>query len=56
MDVNKVDAYNGIAKLYKETNHLDSAIWYAKKALGEKIIKNLSYGISKSDKSSGGYV
>ena len=31
MDINKVDAYNGIAKVYKETNNFDSATWYAKK-------------------------
>ena len=32
----KIDAYNGIAKAYKEKNNPDSAIGYAKKVLDEK--------------------
>lgn len=48
MDVNTVDAYVGIAKLYKETKHFDSAVWYAKKALSEKIIRNYPVGLLKA--------
>jgi signal transduction histidine kinase len=39
LQINKIDIYNGIATVYKEKNNLDSATWYAKRALAEKIIK-----------------
>jgi two-component system sensor histidine kinase UhpB len=44
MDVNRIDAYNGIANVYKKMNNNDSAIYYAKKVLTEKITK--SYPVS----------
>ena len=48
MEVDKVDAYNGIAKLFKEKGEPDSAIWYAKKVLSEKITKNYPQGFLKA--------
>jgi signal transduction histidine kinase len=48
MDINKVDAYNGIAKVYKETNNFDSATWYAKRALHEKVIRRYPLGFLKA--------
>jgi hypothetical protein len=48
MEMNKVDAYNGIAKVYKEINNFDSATWYAKKALDEKIIRTYPLGFLKA--------
>jgi two-component system sensor histidine kinase UhpB len=48
MDLNKVDAYNGIAKVFKETNEPDSAISYAKKVLAEKITKKYPQGFLKA--------
>ena len=44
MDVTRIDAYNGIAGVYKKMNNTDSAIYYAKKVLAEKITK--SYPVS----------
>jgi two-component system NtrC family sensor kinase len=32
-----IDNYNGIAGMYKATNNFDSAAWYSKKVLSEKI-------------------
>ena len=48
MDLNKVNAYNGIAKIFKETNEPDSAIWYAKKILTEKITSTYPQGFLKA--------
>ncbi len=48
MGVNKIDAYNGMAKVYKENHNLDSAAWYAKKVLDEKIIKTYPNGLLKA--------
>jgi len=48
MGVNKVDSYNGMSIVYKETNHFDSAVWYAKKAMGEKVIGNYPVGFLKA--------
>lgn len=48
MQVNKVDAYNGIAKVYKEINNFDSATWYAKKVLCERIIRSYPLGFLKA--------
>ncbi len=48
IEVNKVDAYNGMAKLFKEKGEPDSAIWYAKKVLSEKITKNYPQGFLKA--------
>lgn len=48
MLVNKVDACNGIAQVYKEKNNADSAIWYAKKALNEKIANTYPLGKLKA--------
>ena len=44
MRINTVDAYYGIAKIYTKINLPDSAIWYAKKAVAEKI--GTSYPVS----------
>lgn len=48
IDINKVKAYNGIAKVYKETNHFDSATWYAKRALHERVITSYPAGLLKT--------
>ena len=48
MDIRLVDAFNGIAGVYKETNHNDSAIVYAKKAILEKITKSYPLGLLKA--------
>jgi len=48
MLLNKVDAYNGMAKVYEAKSNPDSAIWYAKKALDEKIIKTYPMGMLKA--------
>jgi signal transduction histidine kinase len=48
MEVYKVDAYNGMAKIFKEKGEHDSAIWYAKKVLSEKITKNYPQGFLKA--------
>ena len=41
-------AYNGIAKSLKEKNNPDSAIWYAKKVLDEKITNTYLAGKLKA--------
>lgn len=48
MGLNKMDAYNGVAKVYEEKSSIDSAIWYAKKALDEKIAKTYPIGMLKA--------
>ena len=48
MAINKVDAHNGIAKVYKEKHNLDSAAWYAKKALAERIAKSYPLSLLKT--------
>ena len=48
LEINKIDVYNGIAKVYKEKNNLDSGSWYAKKVLTEKIIKIYPVGLLKA--------
>ncbi len=48
MGLNKVDAYIGIAKVFKERGRPDSSTWYAKKVLSEKIIKTYRIGLLKA--------
>ncbi len=48
MDVNRVDAFSGLARVYKETDHNDSAIVYAKKALSENLTKTYPQGFLKA--------
>lgn len=48
MATNRIDVYNGMATVYKEKNRLDSATWYAKKALTEKSIKVYPVGFLKA--------
>ena len=43
-----IDNYNGISGAYKATNNLDSATWYAKKILAEKIEKRYPLGLLKA--------
>ena len=45
MGMNTMDAYNGIANVYNAKNNFDSAIWYAKKALAEKITNAYPIGM-----------
>ncbi len=51
-----VDAYNGIAKIFKEKNNPDSAIWYARKVLNEKVINAYPAGKAKSCQPAGRYL
>ncbi len=44
----KIDAWNGIAKSFKEKAYSDSAIWYAKKVLADKITNSYPAGKSKA--------
>ncbi|CAN5520433.1 hypothetical protein BH10BAC3_BH10BAC3_07000 [soil metagenome] len=48
MKINEIDAFNGMAKSYKEKNITDTAIDYAKKVLEAKIIKNYPAGKLKA--------
>ena len=48
MKINKVDALNGVEKFYKEKDNPDSAIWYAKKVLNEKITNTYPAGKLKA--------
>ena len=43
-----IDNYNGIAGVYKATNNFDSAAWYLKKVLAEKIEKSYPLGLLKA--------
>ncbi|WP_276500882.1 tetratricopeptide repeat-containing sensor histidine kinase [Terrimonas pollutisoli] len=43
-----IDSYNGIAGVYKATNNFDSAAWYSKKVLSEKIEKRYPIGMLKA--------
>lgn len=40
-----IDCYNNIAGVYKAINNLDSAAWYCKKVLDEKIEKSYPLGL-----------
>jgi two-component system sensor histidine kinase UhpB len=44
----KIDVYIDMAIAYKEKNRLDSATWYAKKALTEKMIKAYPVALLKA--------
>ena len=46
--VDKVNAYNGIAAVYRISNHLDSAAWYCKKVVAENISKSYPLGLLKA--------
>ncbi len=48
MDKNRVDAFSGLASVYKETNRNDSSIVYAKKALAENLTKTYPQGFLKA--------
>ena len=43
-EIDLIDIYNGIAIIKKAQGDIDSAAWYAKKALAEKVGKYLSFG------------
>ena len=43
-----IDSYNGMADAYKATNNFDSAAWYSKKVLAEKIEKKYPIGLLKA--------
>jgi hypothetical protein len=43
-----IDNYNGIAGVYKAMNNLDSAAWYCKKVLTERIEKSYPLGLLKA--------
>ncbi|MEP6947677.1 MAG: ATP-binding protein [Ginsengibacter sp.] len=48
MEVNKIDDYNGMATVFQSIGRQDSAIWYAKKALDERIAKTYPLGLLKA--------
>lgn len=48
METNKIDVYNGIAMVYKEKSRLDSATWYAQRALSAKAAKTYPVGFLRS--------
>jgi len=48
LKIYKMDAYNGLAKSFKEKNNPDSAIWYAKKVLQEKLSNSYPAGKVKA--------
>jgi two-component system NtrC family sensor kinase len=43
-----IDNYNGIAGVYKATHNLDSAAWYCKKVLSEKVEKKYPIGLLRA--------
>jgi signal transduction histidine kinase len=43
-----IDNYNGIASVHKSINNLDSAAWYCKKVLTERIEKSYPLGLLKA--------
>jgi two-component system, NtrC family, sensor kinase len=43
-----IDNYNGIAGVYKAMNNLDSAAWYCKKVLTERIERSYPLGLLKA--------
>ena len=47
-EIGMIDSYNGIAQVYKAKGKLDSAVWYAKKALTEKMGKSYPNSILKA--------
>jgi len=47
-ETNLVGDYNGVASVYKATGKPDSAIWYAKKAIAERIGKSYPTGLLKA--------
>ena len=44
----RIDAYNGVAKIHKEKNNPDSATWYAKNVLDDKLTKAYPAGKLKA--------
>ncbi len=46
--IGMIDCYNGIAQVYKAKGKLDSAVWYAKMALTEKMGKSYPNSILKA--------
>jgi signal transduction histidine kinase len=47
-EIDLIDIYNGIAILKKAQGDIDSAAWYAKKALAEKVGKTYPLGLLQS--------
>jgi len=47
-EIDLIDIYNGIAIVQKAKGHLDSAVWYSKKALTEKAGKAYPLGLLQS--------
>ena len=48
LKIYKMNAYNGVAKSFKEKNNPDSAIWYAKKVLEDKLSNSYPAGKLKA--------
>ena len=46
--VDLVDSYNGMAAVYNAKNNFDSAAWYSKKVISEKIQKRYPIGLLKA--------
>lgn len=49
METDLIDLYNGIARVHKTKGSLDSAEWYAKKVLADKLGKQYPVGILKAE-------
>ncbi|HJS56073.1 MAG TPA: hypothetical protein VJ765_16090, partial [Chitinophagaceae bacterium] len=47
-EIDLIDIYNGIAIIKKAQGEIDSAAWYAKKALAEKVGKTYPLGLLRS--------
>ena len=47
-EIDIIDCYNGISLLYKNKGYLDSASWYAKRVLVEKVAKTFPLGLLKA--------
>jgi two-component system NtrC family sensor kinase len=47
-EIDLIDIYSGIALVYKAKSNLDSAAWYAKKALAEKSGKTYPIGLFRA--------
>ena len=48
IEIDLIDNYNGISAVYKATNNFDSAAFYSKKVLAEKIEKRYPTGLLKA--------
>ncbi|HSZ86396.1 MAG TPA: ATP-binding protein [Puia sp.] len=43
--IDLIDIYNGMSALFIKTNNLDSATWYCKKVLADKLVRSYPFGL-----------